>query len=200
MKRPVIFLDRDGTIIEDKHYLASIQEIEWIKGAPEAIRDLYETGFRIIVITNQSGVARGLIPEARVGEIHCHLNHYLASLGAKIHSFFYCPHHPEAGAPPYRMKCDCRKPGPGLIMQAMNAFDIDIHGSFLIGDKISDVEAGLNAGIAPILVLTGKGKEQEKLLARDTRLRDVVRVFPSIGHAAQWIISRRKAGDTTPLR
>jgi len=196
MKRPAIFLDRDGTIIEDKHYLASIQEIEWIKGAPEAIRDLYKTGFRIIVITNQSGVARGLIPEARVGEIHRHLNHYLASLGAKIHGFFYCPHHPEAGAPPYRMKCDCRKPGPGLIMQATNAFDIDIHGSFLIGDKISDVEAGLNASIAPILVLTGKGKEQEKLLARDTRLRDVVRVFPSIGHAAQWIISRRKAGDT----
>ncbi len=139
MKNKAVFLDRDGTLIVDKDYLADVSQIEFIKGVPETLKKLKEKGYLLIIISNQSGVARGYYKEDVVGEIHRGINDRLReAYGFTLDAFYYCPHHPDFGDEVYRKKCDCRKPAPGMILKAAEEYDINISQSFMIGDKPSD--------------------------------------------------------------
>ena len=153
-----VFLDRDGTINVEKHYLHKIEDFEFIPGAPEAIKKLKDAGFLVIVVSNQAGVARGFFDEQAVETLHRHLQSELAALGTAIDAFYFCPHHPEEGVGRYRIACDCRKGEPGMLLQAAREHNIDLHASFMIGDKLADIEAGERAGCQSILVLTGYGE------------------------------------------
>jgi D-glycero-D-manno-heptose 1,7-bisphosphate phosphatase len=159
MKRAV-FIDRDGTINEEKEYLYRTDEFAFIPGAPQAIRLLNEAGFLVIVVSNQSGVARGYYTEEDVHLLHRHISAQLESFGARVDAWLYCPHHP-AGRGSYALPCRCRKPLPGMLLEAAGRFDIDLESSIMIGDKLVDVEAGSAAGCRTILVRTGYGAVEE---------------------------------------
>lgn len=154
-----MFLDRDGTMIEDVGYLARPQDVRWFNGTVDAVRLLNRAGFLVCVTTNQSGVARGYYTEETLRAIHEGMAAHLAAGGASVDGWFYCPHHPHADLPAYRLACACRKPEPGLIGQARERFDIDLARSFVIGDKMADVESAVRAGARGILVRTGYGED-----------------------------------------
>src|SRR5262245_49590223 len=160
MNRSGLFLDRDGTINEEVDFLTDPLDLRLIPGAADAIREANESGFKVFVITNQSGIARGLLTEERLGEIHAALVSKLAESRAKIDAIYYCPHHPDLGQPPYRRECDCRKPKTGMIDQAVRSYGIDVRKSFVIGDRMIDVQTGNNSGATSVLVLTGYGREE----------------------------------------
>lgn len=162
--RRAVFLDRDGTVNVEKSYLHHPKEFEFIPGAPEAIRLLKEAGFVVIVVTNQSGVARGYYDEEAVHRLHRFVDGELAAAGTGIDAYYLCPHHPLHGVGPYRVECACRKPLPGMILAAAAAHGIDLGRSWLVGDKAIDVEAGVAAGCRPILVRTGYGSEESSLV------------------------------------
>jgi D-glycero-D-manno-heptose 1,7-bisphosphate phosphatase len=139
MKNKAIFLDRDGTVIIDKAYLNNVSEIEFIKGVPETLKALKKQGYLLIIVSNQSGVARGYYQEDTVNEIHREMNRMLSrDYGITLDAFYYCPHHPDYGTEAYRKNCDCRKPAPGMVLKAAKEHQIDICQSFMIGDKPSD--------------------------------------------------------------
>jgi D-glycero-D-manno-heptose 1,7-bisphosphate phosphatase len=165
-RRPAVFLDRDGTIIEEVYYLACPSQVRLLPGAAEAIRDLNHAGFMVIVVTNQAGVARGYFPESRVAEVHSYLAARLADAGAKVDAFYYCPHHERDGIGGYRIACDCRKPRPGMLLRAAREHQLDLAESWMIGDKPSDVSAGSAAGCRSILVRTGYGASSAGLMDR----------------------------------
>ncbi len=167
MKRAV-FLDRDGVITEDPpHYAHRIDQLSIIAGSAEAICLLNEHEFLVIVITNQSGVARGMYSEEDVQIFHNEMKKQLASKGAYIDAIFYCPHHSDSIIPEYKVICDCRKPKPGMIFSAVKDMDISLRNSYLVGDKWSDIEAGKTAGCRTILVMTGHGYEEYTLKIGD---------------------------------
>ncbi|MBO5515020.1 MAG: HAD family hydrolase [Schwartzia sp.] len=149
--RGTVFFDRDGTLNVDKDYLHTIEEFEWIEDAPQAIRWVNERGFLVIVVTNQSGVARGYFGEEDVKRLHEWMNDDLKRFGAHIDAFYYCPHLPNGSVAPYAMECDCRKPKPGLVQRACDDFDIDRGASIMIGDKSRDVECAEAAGLRGVL-------------------------------------------------
>ncbi len=171
--RPALFLDRDGTINVDHGYVFRVEEFDFIPGAPEAIRRAKEAGYLVIVVTNQAGVARGLYTEADIHELHRHLDRELARYGGVIDAYYYCPHHPDRGNEPYRRECACRKPLPGMLLQAAIDLDLDLGRSFLVGDKRSDLEAGIAAGCRAILVATGYGADQEDVAPEVLRVADL---------------------------
>lgn len=171
--RLAVFLDRDGTINVDHGYVFRAGQFEFIPGAPEAIGRLKDAGYLVIVVTNQAGIARGLYGEAEVHELHRHLNRELERYGGVIDAYYYCPHHPEKGIEPYRRECACRKPSPGMLLQAAADFSLDVGGSFLVGDKLSDIEAGLAAGCVSILVETGYGADVESVPSDVPRVADL---------------------------
>lgn len=156
MKRAV-FLDRDGVINEDVHHLRDPQDLRLIPGSAQAIRRLNSCSIPVVVVTNQSVVARGYISEEQVVGIHQTLSALLAGSGAHIDRFYYCPHHPTEGLPPYRRECDCRKPKPGMLLQAAQELDCALAHSYLIGDTATDLIAGRRAGCHVVLVQTGYG-------------------------------------------
>ncbi|MFM8273156.1 MAG: D-glycero-alpha-D-manno-heptose-1,7-bisphosphate 7-phosphatase [Gemmata sp.] len=158
MPRDAVFLDRDGTLIEDVHYLARPDQVRLIPGAAAAVRALNDAGALVVVVTNQAGVARGLFPESRVAEVHRRLSELLAQHGAKVDAFYHCPHHPE-GLGGYRVACACRKPEPGMLLAAARDLDIDLARSWMVGDKPCDAGAGRAAGCRTLLVRTGHGAE-----------------------------------------
>ncbi len=157
MKHPALFLDRDGTINAEVDFLTNPEELHILPGSFDALRDAKALGFRLVVITNQSGIARGLLTEERLGEIHDAFQRALAARGASVDAIYYCPHHPDQGAPPYRTACDCRKPKPGMILRAAEELQLDLGRSFLVGDRMVDIQAGNAAGVPSILVRTGYG-------------------------------------------
>lgn len=160
MKRAV-FLDRDGVITNDPpHYAHRIDQLEIIDGSGYAIRMLNDAGFRVIVITNQSGVAKGMYEEKDIRIFNEEMIRRLRLDGALVDAIYYCPHHPEAAVEKYRTDCDCRKPKPGMLLEGGQAFDIDLPSSFLVGDKWSDIEAGRRANCQTILVMTGHGSQE----------------------------------------
>jgi len=154
-----IFIDRDGTLNEDIGYVSTPDELVLYPWAAEAVRLVNHSAFRAIVITNQSGIARGMYNEETLGAIHERMITELAREGARIDAVYYCPHHPEIGNAHYRVKCDCRKPRTGMLDAAAGEHDIDLTRSFVIGDKSSDITLAENAGAAAALVLTGYGRE-----------------------------------------
>jgi D-glycero-D-manno-heptose 1,7-bisphosphate phosphatase len=139
--RPAAFLDRDGVLNIDHGYVYRPDQLEWIAGASAAVRLLNEAGFYVLVVTNQSGVARGFYDEAAVRQFHTHMQAELARRGARIDAFYYCPHHPAGTVKGYAVSCACRKPGIALFEQAARDWPIDLNRSFLIGDKDSDMAA-----------------------------------------------------------
>jgi D-glycero-D-manno-heptose 1,7-bisphosphate phosphatase len=160
MKRAV-FIDRDGTINEEKEYLYRTDDFAFIPGAAQAIRRFNEAGFLVIVVTNQSGVARGFYTEEDVHLLHRYIATQLEPFGARVDAWFYCPHHPD-GRGSYALPCRCRKPLPGMLLEAARRFDIDLESSVMIGDKLVDVQAGAAAGCRSILVRSGYGAGEER--------------------------------------
>jgi D-glycero-D-manno-heptose 1,7-bisphosphate phosphatase len=155
-----VFIDRDGTINVEKEYLYRVDDFEFIPGAPQALRLLNEAGFMVVVVTNQSGVARGYYTEEDVGILHRHIATELAKAGARVDAWYYCPHHPS-GRGGYSLPCLCRKPLPGMLLEAAGRHDIDLAESVMIGDRLADMEAGIAAGCRTILVRTGYGAADE---------------------------------------
>ncbi len=155
----VVFLDRDGTMNMEVNYLHRPEDLVLIDGCTEAVRLLNEAGYKVIVVTNQAGVARGYYKEEDVDILHAYMNDLLKKKGAHVDAFYYCPHHPEHGIGEYKKKCHCRKPGTGMFEQAEGDLPggIDKENSFMIGDKLLDTEAGRNFGVTGILVGTGYG-------------------------------------------
>lgn len=159
--RPAVFLDRDGTLIEERGYLDRIEQLEVFPWAPDAIRLLNRAGFAVVVVTNQSGIGRGMIDESFVGELHAAIDARLAAGNARIDRYYFCPHHPDAVLERYRQVCRCRKPGTGMIEQACRDLDIDLQRSVMVGDKWVDVACGRAAGTRGVLVRTGYGADHE---------------------------------------
>lgn len=183
--RPAVFLDRDGTINVEKSYLYRAEEFEFIPGAPEAIRLLKEAGFLVVVVTNQSGIARGYYDEAAVHRLHRFVDGELARVGAAIDAYYLCPHHPQHGSG----ECACRKPLPGMLLAAAGDLGIDLTRSFIVGDKLADVEAGLRAGCRPLLVKTGYGAVEA------AQLPPGVPACADILAAARLIVAESPAGS-----
>ena len=155
--RPAIFLDRDGVVIEDAHYLASPARVRLLPGSAEAIATLNRAGWPVVVVTNQSGVARGYFPPAAVEAVHDFLSEQLAGYGARVAGYYYCPHYPTADVEAFRADCACRKPKPGMLHRAAADLGLDLTRSWMVGDRASDLEAGAAAGTRTILVRTGYG-------------------------------------------
>ena len=151
----VLFLDRDGILNEDVSYLYKISDLKWVPGIFDALRLAREAGYELIVVTNQSGVARGMFTEEDVQNLHEHMQDELLMEGIPLLDIYYCPHLEGAAMPAYDVVCDCRKPKPGMILQAMEDHPIDSHESFLIGDSPRDVEAAHGAGISGYLYQGG---------------------------------------------
>ena len=145
--RNVLFLDRDGVINVDVGYLSDPAQLEFIPGAIEAMKEAQTRGYDIIVVTNQSGVARGYYTEEDVQALHADMSRRLAAEGVSILAYYYCPHHPEGTVEAYKKACDCRKPNPGMLTKAIEEWNVDVDGSFLVGDKPSDVEAAEAIGM-----------------------------------------------------
>jgi D-glycero-D-manno-heptose 1,7-bisphosphate phosphatase len=156
--RRAVFIDRDGTISEEVGYVNHVSRFRVFPFAAEAVRALHANGWLAVLVTNQSGVARGYFEENLVGAVHKQLADELARGGARLDAVYYCPHHPSAGGPPYRLDCDCRKPKPGLLLQAARDLDLDLSRCWVVGDRHSDTELARNAGARSAFVLTGYGR------------------------------------------
>lgn len=160
--RKTVFLDRDGTMNVEVNYLHRPEDLKLIPGVPQAVRQLNEAGFRVVVVTNQAGVARGYYGEEDVKLLHQYLNGQLKAEGAHVDAFYYCPHHPEHGIGRYKQECSCRKPGTGMFEAADRDYPVDRKRSFMVGDKLIDTEAGRRFGVRSILVGTGYGAERRR--------------------------------------
>lgn len=183
MPRIAVFMDRDGTITEEMGYLKEPEKLRLIPRSGEAIRLLNEKGILTIVVSNQSGVARGYFTEKTVRETHQKLKKLLAEKGAYLDGIYYCPHHPEFGPPKYRKDCNCRKPKPGMLEKAAKKFNLDLKKCYVIGDKVDDIKLAQNVGAKGILVLTGYGrKSKSKKINPDHTVKNLYR-------AVGWIIN-----------
>jgi len=159
--RKACFFDRDGVIIEEADYISDPALVRLCPFAADAIRAMHDAGRLVIVVSNQSGIARGYFTESDLRAVEARMNELLAEAGVKIDAAYYCFHHKKGIVPEYAIDCDCRKPKPGMLLRAAKDLDIDLAASFMIGDKESDLEAGLNAGCRGVaLVRTGHGVHQ----------------------------------------
>ena len=152
MANKAVFLDRDRTIIEDPGYLSAPEAVKLLPGAELAIRSLAQAGFRIVVVTNQSGIARGLLTEEALEQIHAELRRQLSERGAHLDAIYHCPYHPEGTVERYAIESDLRKPSPGMLVRAAEELDIDLKSSWMVGDGARDIEAGPRAGCRTIRV------------------------------------------------
>lgn len=170
--KKAVFLDRDGTINEEREYLSRIEDFSLIKGAAEAISLLGNAGYLIVVVTNQSGIGRGYYSEEDLEIINHHMRSELEKWGAKVDASYFCPHHPSHGLGKYKAECDCRKPLPGMLLQAAADLGIDFASSWMVGDKKTDIDAGIAAGCRSILVKTGYGESETHLFPPDFPVAD----------------------------
>jgi len=187
MAYKAVFLDRDGTINEEVGYLDHPDRFKLLPRAGEAIRLLNRNGIKAILVTNQSGVARGYFPESMILKVHRKMEDLLKDERAYLDGIYYCPHHPDAGEPPYRQRCGCRKPETGLVDLALKELSIDCSKSYSIGDRMIDVEFGRRIKAKSILVLTGYGQKEWE------PNRDRLEVTPDyvaqdLFEAVQWIL------------
>jgi D-glycero-D-manno-heptose 1,7-bisphosphate phosphatase len=164
------FIDRDGVINEDRAYVYRPDDFKFIPGSVAALRALREAGFALVVITNQSGIARGLFSEAQYLELQAYLREQLSAAGVTLDSIQYCPHLPDAAVAQYRQDCECRKPRAGMILTAARQLDIDVSQSILVGDRTADVLAGRAAGVGRCFLV----RSGQTLTAEDPQLADGV--------------------------
>jgi len=187
--RPAAFLDRDGTITVEKSYITSPGGIRLVEGAPEAIRELNSAGVLAVIVSNQSGVARGLMSEDDMAAIHTATESLLAAAGAKLDGAYYCPNHSDGKVLRYTRDASCRKPALGMLEVAVRDLGIDLARSTMVGDQATDVEFANAAGIPAVMVMTGKGEEQLGL-SRERGLRVAAQV-PDLAAAVRWILDGR---------
>jgi D-glycero-D-manno-heptose 1,7-bisphosphate phosphatase len=183
--RPAVFLDRDGTLIEEAGYLDRLERLVFYPYSVDAVRLLNRADLAVVIITNQAGVARGIFLEAFVGEAHRHVMKTLQQGGARVDGFYYCPHHPEASVEQYRQSCDCRKPQPGMLRRAAEELKLDLARSFVVGDRWHDLQAGEAVGARGILVRTGYGRTEEA--APKARVAPAA-IVDNLIEAASWIL------------
>ncbi|MGN6561595.1 MAG: D-glycero-alpha-D-manno-heptose-1,7-bisphosphate 7-phosphatase [Thermomicrobiales bacterium] len=209
MAARAIFLDRDGTLVEPRHYPTRPEELVLFAGVADELRRLQEAGFRLVLVTNQSGLARGYFSEAALAAMHEHLARELARSGVRLAGIYYCPHHPEGSVPDFTRDCDCRKPAPGLILQASADLALDPARSWLVGDILDDIEAGWRAGCRTVLVdldtesFPGAAMRTPDYVARDTchalrLIRAVEELGPPVDLAyrpAGWAVASMAAGS-----
>jgi D-glycero-D-manno-heptose 1,7-bisphosphate phosphatase len=173
----LVILDRDGTINHDSdHYIKSLEEWRPIKGSIEAIARLTHGGYRVVVVTNQSGIARGLFTTRVLFEMHEHLQRLAAQAGGRVDAFFFCPHAADA-------RCACRKPEPGMLLEVGRRFNVALKDVHMVGDALKDVQAAAAAGARPVLVLTGKGKKTQD----EGNLPPGTQVFPDLAAFAEHL-------------
>lgn len=170
MRERAVFLDRDGTLVHPRHYPSRPDELRLYDGIGPELRRLQSAGFRLVVITNQSGIARGYFGEPELARMHEHLAGELARLGVRLDGVYFCPHHPDGAIPELSIACECRKPAPGMLLRAAGELALDLERSWFIGDILDDVEAGNRAGCRTILVDLGS----EALPATQLRRPDFV--------------------------
>lgn len=191
--RAAVFLDRDGTIIEEVGYLDRPERVELYPFSIAAIRALNRAGFRVVMVSNQSGVARGFFDEAMLDVVHKHVAALLAAGGAHLDAYYYCPHHPDGSVAPYTRRCDCRKPGRGMIDRAAADLGIEPARSFVVGDKWLDVGAARTVGGRGILVRTGYGAAEERQPQADLSADAVV---DNLIEAVGWILRHHQSSIT----
>jgi D-glycero-D-manno-heptose 1,7-bisphosphate phosphatase len=180
-----VFLDRDGTMIEDVGYLSRVEQLALYPWTTDAIRALNRAGFSVVVTTNQSGIARGLFAESDLDIVHRELDRRLSAGGAVIRAYYYCPHHPAGTVPAYTRACDCRKPGAGMIDRAVRELGIDPAASAVVGDTWRDVGLARNAGAKAVLVRTGSGAASERRPPEDL---SADAMCDNLAAAASWIL------------
>jgi len=174
-----VFLDRDGVVVKDKGYHYMISDLELMEGAAGAIAKLNKMGYLAIIVSNQSGIARGYFSEKALLQFNEHLLKELDALGAKVDGIYYCPHHPtEAKVKKYLIDCECRKPKPGMLLEAANDHNIDLSKSWMVGDKETDVKAGLAAGCKTIYIGAEKNKLADGNAANITEAVDIILSTP----------------------
>ncbi|MCS6884768.1 MAG: HAD family hydrolase [Acidobacteriota bacterium] len=188
MSHIAVFMDRDGTISEEVGYVNHPSRYKLFPTTAAAIKRINEAGLKAIIVTNQAGVARGYFSEELVLEIHQMLIRDLASVGARLDAIYYCPHHPTIGQPPYRVDCNCRKPKPGMLERAAIEHDIDLARSFMIGDRISDIELIKHVGGRGIMVMTGYGLGEYEYQRHNWKVMPD-KVVPDLPAAVDWIIN-----------
>jgi D-glycero-D-manno-heptose 1,7-bisphosphate phosphatase len=181
-KRRGVLVDRDGTLIREVGYLRRLDQIEILPGVPAAIHLLRQNGFRVAVVTNQSAVARGFITEVELHEIHRELERQLAGHGAFLDAIYYCPHHPTEGGAPYRIACECRKPGAGMALRAAAELDLDITRSYIVGDQATDMAMASRIGAQGILLGAGPAQSLPEGAPAG------VKIFKDLWEAAQWMV------------
>jgi D,D-heptose 1,7-bisphosphate phosphatase len=184
-KCSAVFMDRDGTINEEVSYLSRMEQLRLYPQSGEAIRMINAAGMKAVVVTNQSGIARGYFTEDFVRTVHERINEMLRAEGAHIDGFYVCPHHPVYGNGIYKQHCECRKPKPGMLLQAAAEMNIDLTRSYMIGDMLRDVQTGKNAGAKGVLVCTGYG-------SNIVRTDMPAFIADDILEAVRWILEDRK--------
>jgi len=181
-----VFLDRDGTLNRERGFVTSPRELEILRGVPEAVRALHDAGFRLVILTNQSGIARGLYTEADLARVHGALHEALDGLPT---AYLHCPHHPDFPEHPHGGECTCRKPKTGLLHQADRLFDVAWQDSYLIGDSARDLWCGRDHALTRVLVKSGK-PWQEHLTALETAAQPPDHVATDLQEAVAWILAR----------
>lgn len=192
--RPAVFLDRDGTINEQMGYINHLSRFQLLPGVGAAIRLLNEAGVPVVVVTNQSGLARGYFPAALLVEVHARMAELLAAAGARLDGLYICPHHPEAKLPEYRQACDCRKPRSGLLTRAARELSLDLPRSYVVGDRWSDLKAAANCQARGVLVLTGYGRGDYEYIGPGQAVQPHF-VAEDLLAAVSWILADLGRGE-----
>jgi D-glycero-D-manno-heptose 1,7-bisphosphate phosphatase len=186
-KRPAVFLDRDGTINEQMGYVNHTCRFQLLPGAATAIKKLNDAHIPVVVISNQSGLARGYFPEELLTAVHEKMHKLLAVEHAKVDAIYYCPHHPEAKEERFRENCNCRKPKPGLIFQAAEELHLLPEQSFVVGDRWSDIKTAANCGARSVLVRTGYGRGDEQYIGPTQEIQPDFKA-DDLDEAVDWIL------------
>lgn len=190
MRNKAVFLDRDGTLIQERGHIGTVRQVRFIKGTFKALKQLSQKGYKLIIVSNQSGIARGIISQAQVEKVNRHILKTLDLHDIKIDALYYCPHHPEYGNGRYKKKCACRKPAAGMANSAQKKLNLSLRKCYVIGDKFTDVEMAQKIKAKGILVLTGFGSEQWSGAKSHSARPDFL--AENILHAVNWIVDNNK--------
>lgn len=190
-KKPAVFLDRDGTLNEQMGYINHISRFHLLEGAAQAVRRLNEAGVPVVIVTNQSGLARGYFPQELLEQVHDKMVRLLAEEGSHVDGIYICPHHPEAKKEEHRLDCDCRKPKPGLVLRAAEEMELDVSRSFVVGDRWSDLKTAVNCGATPVLVLTGYGRGDAEYIGPSQEVQPRF-TGEDLNEAVDWILQEMR--------